>query len=83
MRQETSEGARSSQSDGNIQITLSGLYLIKQILFAIAVAGVLQAGAHAENSVASFMPYYPVLFSSSPGSSLAEYFRFTIFLTLS
>ena len=41
------------------------------------MAGIPQAGAHAENSVTSFMPCYPMLISSSHGSSLAECFRFT------
>jgi len=55
--------------------------LIKQISFSIATLGVLQAGGP-QKTVTSFMPHYPTLIFSTPGSSLAEYFRFTIFPTL-
>ena len=62
---------------GNIQIIYQDGILIKQILFIFAMVGVPQAGAHTENSITSFMPCYPILIFSSPGSSLAEYFQFT------
>jgi len=50
----------------------------KKILFAIAMAGGLQAGGNTESSVTSFTPYYSMLLSFSPGFSLAEYFTFAI-----
>jgi len=53
--------------------------LIRQVLFAAAMADLLQAEEHTENSVTSFMPYCSTLLSFSRGSSLAEYFRFTVF----
>jgi len=46
------------------------------------MAGLLQAGEHTENSLTSLMPYYSTLISFSPGSSLAEDFRFTVFPAL-
>ena len=41
------------------------------------------AAGLAENSLTWLLPHDSTLVSFSPGSPLAEYFRFTIFLTLS
>lgn len=62
---------------GNIPQPTRTVSLIKQTLFAMAAAGL------AENSLTWLLPHDSTLVSFSPGSPLAEYFRFTIFLTLS
>lgn len=51
--------------------------LIKAGFSPTAMSAVPHAAAHTESSVTSFMPCYPMLISSSHGSSLAECFRFT------
>ena len=53
--------------------------VMKQILVAIAMAGLLQAGAPRESSATSSIPYCPSLISFCPGSWLAEYCRLTLF----
>ena len=62
---------------GNIPQPTRTVSLIKQTLFAMAAAGL------AQNSLTWLLPHDSTLVSFSPGSSLAEYSRFTIFLTLS
>lgn len=62
---------------GNIPQPTRTVSLIKQTLFAMAAAGL------AQNSLTWLLPHDSTLVSFSPGSPLAEYSRFTIFLTLS
>lgn len=64
-----------------ISIIFWGKVSCEVSLFMIAMVGVLQAEVHSQISILSFIPYCPMLVPFS-GSSLAEYYMFTIHLFL-